>query len=122
MFRISFLILVLMSWTIFAQTEKKPQANLIDEFETATNGFVKMKMDSFFADLSSNPEAQGFIFNFGTDREIAKREKQLQSAIAFRKYDSSRLTIIRGNIREKIKTQFWIVPRGAEPPIPEKQK
>ena len=116
MFKFLFLIFAVMCLTSFAQSGKTPKAILVDEFETATNGFVKMKMDSFFAELSNNPEAQAFVFNFGTDREIARREKQLRNAIKFRKYDASRLTFVKVGFREKIKTELWLVPPGQEPP------
>ena len=118
MLKILFLILVVGCSAAFAQTEKPPQAILFDEFETATNGYVKWRMDSFFAELSNNPAAQGYIINYGTAGEIAKREKQLRNSIRFRKYDASRITFVRGGTREKIKTVLWIVPPGAEPPTP----
>ena len=78
MFKVLFLILFVMSSFAFAQTEEKPQANLFDEFEMATNGNVKMRTDSFFTELSNNPASQGYIVNFGTNREIAGRERHNQ--------------------------------------------
>ena len=118
MLKVLFLILAVMCSAAFAQTEKPPQAISFDEFETATNGYVKMRMDAFFVELSNNPASYAYILNYGTAREIAKREKQLQNSITFRKYDASRITFVRGGTREKIKTVLWIVPPGAEPPTP----
>ncbi len=77
-----------------------------------------MKMDAFFVELSNNPAAQGYIINYGTDREIAKREKQIRNSITFRRYDASRITLVRGGNREVIKTDLWLVPPGAESPTP----
>lgn len=119
MFKILFLILVVMSWAVFAQNEVKPQAALFDEFETATNGYVKMKMDSFFVELSNNPSSQGCILNYGTNREIAKREKQLRNSITFRKFDAARIVFVNSGFRGIIKTELWIVPAGAENPAVE---
>ena len=122
--RILFLILIVMSSVAFAQTEENtepqetPKAIKFDEFEKATNGYVKMKMDAFFVELSNNPAAQGYIINYGTDREIAKREKQIRNSITFRRYDVSRITLVRGGNREVIKTDLWLVPPGAESPTP----
>ena len=125
MFRVLFLILILMSSFIFAQTEDGnaikdplPEAIKFDEFEKATNGNVKMRMDAFYVELNNDPSASGYIINYGTDKEIAKREKQIRNAMAFRKYDISRITFVRGGFREVVKTEFWLVPAGANPPSP----
>jgi hypothetical protein len=117
MFKILFLILIVMCSTAFAQIEEQPKANLFDEFEKATNGNVKMRMDSFFTELSNNPTSQGYIINFGTGREIAKREKQIRNAIDFRRYDAARIVIVNGGFRGTVRTEFWIVPAGAETPV-----
>jgi hypothetical protein len=114
--------MIVMSSVAFAQTEENteppetPKAIKFDEFEKATNGYVKMIMDTFFVELSNNPATQGFIINYGTEREIAKREKQIRVSIAFRKFDASRITFVRGEYRKVIKTDLWLVPPGAEPP------
>ena len=118
MIRVLFLILVVMNSVVFSQTEDKPKAIEFDEFETAANGYVKMKMDSFYLELTNNPNSQGYIFNFGTDKEIAMREKQIINAIRFRKFDSSRVTIVKAGFWKTVKTEIWIVPAGAENPQP----
>ena len=118
MIRILFLILVVMSSVVFAQTEDKPKAIKFGEFETATGGYVKMIMDSFYIELANNLAAQGYIFNYGTDKEIAAREKQIVNAIRFRKFDSSRVTIVKAGFWKTVKTEIWIVPAGAENPQP----
>jgi hypothetical protein len=116
MFRFLILIVIVMSSVAFAQTDENPQAVKIDEFERATNGYVKMKMDNFYVELNNNPTAQGYIINFGTAREIAIRERQIRNAINFRKFDASRITIVNGGFRGVVKTEFWIVPAGGENP------
>ena len=122
MLKVLLLIFIVMSLVVFAQTEEKiepqetPKASKFDEFEKATNGNVKMRMDALFIELENNPAAQGYILNYGTDREIAKREKQIRGSINFRRYDASRLTMVRGGYREVIKTDLWLVSLGAEPP------
>lgn len=116
MIRVFLLILIMMSSVAFAQNEEKPQAFKVAEFERATNGYVKMQMDNFYTELNNNPSAQGYIINFGTAREIAIRERQIRNAILFRKFDSSRITIVNGGFRGIVKTEFWTVPAGAENP------
>lgn len=96
-----------------------PMANKIEEFETATNGYVKMLMDRFYIELNNNPAAQGFIINYGLPRDIEKRRAQILKAIQFRKYDATRITFVEGGFREKVKTEFWLVPPGADSPTPQ---
>jgi hypothetical protein len=125
MFRILFLILVLMSSAVWAQTEDKappnpiPEAVKLYEFGKATNGYVKMLFTDFQVKLNADPTAQGYIGNYGTKREIKIRERQIRIAISFHKLDATRITIVNGgNAVGKQKTIVWIVPEGAEPPIP----
>ena len=124
MLKVFFLILIIMSPIAFAQAQENTepqeflQAIKFDEFEKATNGNVKMRMDAFFVELSNNPAAEGYIINYGTNKEVAKREKQVRNSIAFRRYHTLRITFVRGENREVIKTELWLVPPGAEPPTP----
>ncbi len=118
MFRILFLLLFVMSSIAVAQTEEKPKAVKYSEFETATNGYVKMIMDGFYVELGNNPSAQGYIINYGTEKEIAVREKQFQNAITFRKFDGARITLVRGGFWKTSKSELWVVPSGAENPQP----
>jgi hypothetical protein len=118
MFRILFLLLVLMSSLAFAQTEETLKAVKYSEFETATNGYVKMIIDGFYVELSNNPASQGYIINYGTDREIAIREKQIRVSIQWRKFDAARITFVRGGFWKNPKTELWVIPPGAETPQP----
>jgi hypothetical protein len=118
------LILLVMSSVVLAQTGENtaprefPQAIKLGEFEKATNGYVKMKMDAFFTELSNNPSAEGYVINYGTIRDVAKREKQVRNSIVFRNYGTYRITIVRGGNRKIVKTELWLVPLGAEAPTP----
>jgi hypothetical protein len=118
MLRVLFLVLMLMSSVAFAQTDEKPKAIKFDEFETATNGFVKMKLDAFYAELGNNPNSQGYIINYGINKEIALRERQIRDSIIWRKNDVSRVSIVRGGFWKNVKTEFWVVPPGADHPRP----
>ena len=118
MLRILFLLFIVMCPAAFGQTDEPPKAVKVDEFGRATNGHVKMKMDYFYVELNNNPAAQGYIINYGTNREIAIREKQIRVSIAWRKYDAARITFVSGGFREEVKTELWYVPPGAANPEP----
>ena len=58
-----------------AASLRTPQAVLVDEFGKQTHDEIRARLDTFFAELPNNPNNQGYIINYGTDREIAEREK-----------------------------------------------
>jgi hypothetical protein len=92
---------------------------LIDTQGPGVDDDVKARVDAYYIQLNNDPTAQGYIINYGTDREIARREAQIKKAIAFRKYDASRVTFVRGgNTGEGIVTKYWLVPAGVTPPTP----
>jgi hypothetical protein len=97
----------------------KPTPTQIDEFGKATNDDVKARVDSFYTQLNANPNSQGYIINYGTPAQIKARRAQITKAIAFRKYDPSRVTFVDGpDTGDGPKTRFYLVPPGAENPTP----
>lgn len=92
----------------------------VDEFGPAVNDAVKARVENFYAQyLNQDPSARGYIINYGTPKEVAKREKQITDAIRFLKLDRSRVSIVNGGNRGNgIETTFWVVPSGAENPSP----
>lgn len=97
-----------------------PQARMVDEFRTGgtscEEGFARL--DSFFAELNNNPFDSGLIVIFGdaADAKAAgRREKQLTNYFTLRRFDRSRVRIIRGAANTG-STQFWMVPPGADMP------
>ena len=97
-----------------------PEAVLIDEFGKMPNDDIRGRLDTFFAELSNNPNNQGYIIIYGTDREIAAREKLITNHIAFRNFDRSRITIVRGGTHESgtVYTKLYRIPPGANNPAP----
>lgn len=94
-----------------------PEPITVDDFGKEANDVIRGKLDIFFQSLQSNPSAQGYIINYGTDREVAAREKLMRGHIAFRNQDASRFTFVRGEGTE-IRTRLIVVPSGATPPTP----
>lgn len=117
MSRILFLLLVLTTSIAFSQTQQK-QAYIFAELGRANDKKVVEQFSKFDQLLNEQFNSQGFIINYGTDKELAKREKQIRNSIRFRKYDATRITLVRGGNLAKFKSVFWIVPAGAETPTP----
>ncbi len=106
---------VLVSGTL--KFDQWPLAENIDEFDFSTQGYVKMKLDGFFVELNNNPDNQGHVVIFPkTERQRATIERIVRTHIKWRKFDNSRLTIVRGMDSSQSAVQFWLVPPGATLP------
>lgn len=103
-----------------APIESKPIAQLVDEFGKMPNDDIRGRLDAFFTELSNNPNNQGYIINYGTDREITARERLITNHIAFRNFDRSRITLVRGGASPdgEPRTKLWRIPPGADNPAP----
>jgi len=98
---------------------EKPRATDVDQFGKATDDDVKARVDNFYIQLNNNPNAQGYILNYGTPAQIKARRAQIMKAINFRKYDASRVTFVDGpDTGNGINTKFVLVPPGADKPTP----
>ncbi|HUR97818.1 MAG TPA: hypothetical protein VMZ26_07065 [Pyrinomonadaceae bacterium] len=97
-----------------------PEAVLVDEFGKLPNDDIRGRLDAFFAELSNNPNNQGYIINYGTDREIAARERLITNHIQFRNFDRSRITLVRGGTSAdgEPRTRLYRIPPGAANPAP----
>lgn len=109
-------LLMLLILPLCLSAQNKPKALKSAEFTAATNGYIKMQMDAFFVELSNDPAAQAVVINYGTEREILIREKQIKDAIKIRRYDETRMTFVRGGFWKNVKTELWLVPPGADLP------
>jgi hypothetical protein len=99
----------------------KPELERFDEFGKLANDEVKARIQNLYVELGNNPNARGYIINYGTEKEISARERQIQEAIRFLKLDTNRLTVIRGGANPRGTGAWsivWIVPPGAKPPTP----
>ncbi len=95
-------------------------APIVDQFGPLANDDVKARVDNFYIQLANDPSAQGYIINYGSARDIARREKQIRDAIKFLRRDPSRVTFVRGGDRGNgIETVFYTVPSGVQPPTPD---
>jgi hypothetical protein len=91
----------------------------VDDFGNIANDDVRQRLDAFFATLQSDPTAQGYIINYGTPRNVTRRETLIRNHITFRGFDASRITFVNGGDNaEGIRTRLVLVPAGAEAPTP----
>jgi hypothetical protein len=102
-----------------APVASNPESVLIDQFGKLPNDDIRGRLDNFFSELQNNPNNTGYIINYGTDREIAAREKLITNHIAFRKFDRSRITLVRGgDTGDGASTKLYRIPPGAGNPTP----
>jgi len=109
--------------TMFAETVAVaaiPKPVLSDEFPTTVQcEDGNARLDAFFAELSNNPDNQGYIIIYASParaRAAHNREQLARNYMRFRKFDPSRITVVRGPYRKNAITQFWRVPPGSAAP------
>jgi hypothetical protein len=95
-----------------------PEPVLVDEFGAMPNDDIRGRLDLFFAELSNNPNNQGYIINYGTPAQVATRERLIRNHIAFRRFDASRITLVNGGDTGAVTTKLYRVPPGANNPTP----
>jgi hypothetical protein len=90
---------------------------LFDEYGNLPDEQLFARTQNLYAELTNNPDAQGYIVNYGTNKEITYRERQIKKAVSSLKLDTRRISIMRGGENPNGKgvwTKVWIVPSGAE--------
>jgi len=96
-----------------------PQPVLVDQYGKLTNDDVKARIDGFYTTLNNDPSSHGYIIIYGTPAQIKAARAQIDKAIAFRKYDPSRVTIVEGPPQgDEVQVKLYQVPAGAENPRP----
>lgn len=113
-----FLIIALTSSIAFAQTliNSKPTAEKIDELGRATSEDIDLRLDTLVILLQKEPNALGYVITYGSEREIAWRERIIKDHLYLRNFDISRIILVKGGFIKEVKSEFWFVPEGAEPP------
>jgi hypothetical protein len=100
----------------------KPERELWDEFGPLSNDDVKARIQNLYVELGNYPNGQGYIIIYGTEKEMAARERQIHEAVRFLNFDGKRLTIVRGGANPRgagAWSKVWIVLPGAELPRPD---
>lgn len=98
----------------------RPDPILVDEFGAMPDDDIRGRLDVFFAELANNPNNQGYIINYGTPAQIARRERLITNHINFRGVDRSRITLVNGGASPDgpPTTRLYRIPPGADNPTP----
>jgi hypothetical protein len=70
-------------------------------------------------ELSNDPTSQGYIIIYreGGKQNLARgRRREIENWVSRQHFDPSRITFMDGTVQVEAKTQFWLVPPGAETP------
>jgi hypothetical protein len=108
--------------TAFATADIKVQAYLADVDSGFYYSELAPRVDNFMINLRNQPTVRGQIVTY-SGRSSEKwatnaAMTSVQKIFAFLRLDKSRVTIVDGGVREYNTVEMWIVPPGAEPPIP----
>lgn len=88
---------------------------LIDEFGEIPNDDLINRLDNLFVHLTQDQTATGYILNYGSAKEIKKRESLFKDFFIRKDYDLSKVVFVNGGNEKEIRTRLWIVPQGADP-------
>lgn len=113
-----FLILFASAWFCLCQ-EPLPKARLIDEYGKLNCESVSARMDNFMHDLMNDPSAMGYAVVYpgkGEFKDAQWQARRITGSIYWRKFDKTRLLVVRGEERDDLKIQYWLVPAGANKP------
>jgi len=103
------------SISTIGQTEGTAKAEMINSFETATNGELRSFLDQYFAVLANRPDSKGMVFTYGPARSVATRNRLIKNRIRVRKFNPTRIEFKSGRNTGKTRTDLWIVPPGTQP-------
>ncbi len=93
-----------------------PDPIFIDEFANIPNDDIKARLDAYAASLQSDPSAVGYVVNYGSSRNVGRRETLIRDyLVQNRGIDASRLVFVNGGVESGTRTRLWVVPAGADP-------
>jgi hypothetical protein len=103
----------------------KPESFRFDSFDSRSFDDDKARLDGLVIELQNRPDAQAYIILFqGTQGKrrlnidvLAKRS--LDYLVKTRGVDPRRIQITKLGKRARTGYEFWIVPPGAAPPLPQ---
>ena len=115
--------------SVRTEVEKQvlPEAIRCDVFESKAFDDDKARFDNCVISLQNSPDAQLYIIVYqGTDRISMTRnnadklsKRTLDYLVQTRGVDPRRISIVNWGTRPKTAFEIWIIPPGAQPPVPQ---
>lgn len=97
--------------------DEKFKAELFGEVLDLTSDELKAKYESFQETLFQD-WVTGYIISYGTNEQVEEQQRLIRQFRTLCRYDSTRITFVNGGDNGKPKTVFWLIPSGAESPMP----
>lgn len=106
-------------------SQENPVPVLIDEFGKICSEDLMARYDNFLFTINRHPDAIGYFVFYG-DKSVEGRNLNFIKYLTkyypeIRGFDNSRFILSRGENRDEMKVQFWLVPAGTTPPKPNKE-
>ena len=115
--RIYLIAILLLAFSINANSQEPPKAVLVDEFGNITCEDLLGRQDYFLSELSKNPQDIGYAIIYSSGRNPQGFVKFLAANMYMRRFDRSRLQIVLSKgTSVDTSGQFWRIPPGAQLP------
>lgn len=109
------------------EIQKKPEPFRFDMFESKSFDDDKARFDNYVIQVQSVPDSQAYIIMYqGTDAASVKRgdvdklsKRALDYLVRAKGLDPSRIMVTKWGTKEKTTYELWIIPPGAQPPVPQ---
>lgn len=98
-------------WIVPLGTERpqfKREPVMMGVITKLTNSKTNSKLDDFLTELFYNPKQKGYILSRGSTKDILIREKYVKKYLLTRHLDSSRVTFLKNENNQSIKTEIWL--------------
>lgn len=113
--------------TIVDKKPELPQNYKFDDFDSLSFDDDKARLDAFAIELQNHPDAQGYVILYqGTDNVSRKSrnadkigKRTLDYLVKVRGVDPRRIVITNWGTRPKTRYELWVIPPGAQPPVPQ---
>ena len=121
--KLPLLLIILFSFLqiCFSQSEIKPILfiEIADEY---CSEYLAYQLDMFSIQLNNNPDSRAYIIFHGRDTQEGKNLSYLKYFPRYlsQRFNTDKIITIRGENKDKMTAQLWVIPNGAKPPIIEK--
>lgn len=86
----------------------------------------KARLDNYAVELQNKPDAQGYVIVYQGPKVKGKKfvdadkmaKRSLDYLVKVRGIDPRRIVVTNGGTREETMGDLWLVPPGAQPPVP----